>query len=375
MTARSFTATIRIPPARHQSEPGGLSLFEEAAIMSDPREIVELSHSIRKMANSKISDINDINRETTFLALNALIEAARAGEAGRGFAVVANQVKQVSESIGQITTSLNKELAGTLSQLTALGDTMIARLQDNEGQRLIDLALNMIDIIDRNLYERSCDVRWWATDAAVVSCTRDPDEKHRRHAADRLAVILGSYTVYLDIWIVDLQGNVLANGRGDRYPVCGQNVRHLDAFTQAIATASGDEYVASDVTTLPQLHHAAVATYATAIRADGEVQGKPTGALMIFFDWEPQAAAVVESVRLSEAEWARTRCMILDSRHRVLASSDRQQNFGEIWPLSTGGRKSGSWQPDAQRTVAFSLTPGYESYQGMGWYGVIEQRQ
>ncbi len=30
------------------------------------------------------------------------------------------------------------------------------------GERLVDLALNAIEIIDRNLYERSCDVRWWA---------------------------------------------------------------------------------------------------------------------------------------------------------------------------------------------------------------------
>uniref|UniRef100_A0A1I9YFV9 Methyl-accepting transducer domain-containing protein n=1 Tax=Paraburkholderia sprentiae WSM5005 TaxID=754502 RepID=A0A1I9YFV9_9BURK len=49
---------------------------------------------MKRLATGKISDINDINRETTFLALNALIEAARAGNAGRGFAVVANLVKR-----------------------------------------------------------------------------------------------------------------------------------------------------------------------------------------------------------------------------------------------------------------------------------------
>ena len=28
-----------------------------------------------------------------------------------------------------------------------------------------NLALNAIELIDRNLYERTCDVRWWATDS------------------------------------------------------------------------------------------------------------------------------------------------------------------------------------------------------------------
>ena len=35
---------------------------------------------------------------------------------------------------------------------------------------MVDLALNAIEFIDRNLYERTCDVRWWATDSAVVDC-------------------------------------------------------------------------------------------------------------------------------------------------------------------------------------------------------------
>ncbi|KQN64555.1 chemotaxis protein [Erwinia sp. E602] len=342
--------------------------------MSNPHEIVDLSKHIRKMAEGKIADINDINRETTFLALNALIEAARAGEAGRGFAVVANQVKHVSGVIADITTSLNKELAGALSELTALGDSMIARLRDHQGQRCVDLALNTIDIIDRNLYERSCDVRWWATDAAVVACVSAADAAACQHAARRLAVILSSYTVYLDIWIADAAGNVLANGRGDRYPVSGQNVRHLAAFSEAMATRSGDDYVSSDVAELPQLHNASVATYATAIREQGEAHGKPIGALMIFFDWAPQATAVVSGVRLSEEEWSRTRCMILDSHHRILASSDASARLGERFPLHTDGRSSGFFQPDEGRTVSFALTPGYESYDGLGWYGVIEQR-
>lgn len=85
--------------------------------MANPRAIVDLTHEVRRLATGKIGDINDINRETTFLALNALIEAARAGEAGKGFAVVANQVKHVSKRIGEITDILNKELAGSLTRL------------------------------------------------------------------------------------------------------------------------------------------------------------------------------------------------------------------------------------------------------------------
>ena len=36
----------------------------------------------------------------------------------------------------------------------------------------VDLA---VSDMDRNLYERSCDVRWWATDAAVVDAIASSD--------------------------------------------------------------------------------------------------------------------------------------------------------------------------------------------------------
>ncbi len=82
----------------------------------------------------------------------------------------------------------------------------------------------MIDVIDRNLYERSCDVRWWATDSAVVECLAGDGASSARHAGERLSVILDSYTVYRDIWIVDDRGFVVTNGRPASYSVRGQNV-------------------------------------------------------------------------------------------------------------------------------------------------------
>ncbi|SFU26582.1 methyl-accepting chemotaxis protein [Paraburkholderia aspalathi] len=343
--------------------------------MSNPQEIVELAHRVKKLATNKISDINDINRETTFLALNALIEAARAGDAGKGFAVVANQVKQVSTRISDITTVLNKELAGSLSKLTELADGMIERLRSHEEQRCTDLALNMIDIIDRNLYERSCDVRWWATDSAVVDCLANGNAAAQEYASRRLSVILDSYTVYLDLWIVDAGGTVMANGRPSTYPVVGKNIANARWFADAMKIRSGSDFVAGNVEVLPQLRDAHVATYATAIRERGAADGQPLGALIIFFDWAPQASAVVRGVRLSDDEWARSRCMIVDATFRVIASSDANGILSEPFRLVTEGKARGSYRLSDGRTVSFAATPGYESYRGLGWYGVVIQAQ
>jgi hypothetical protein len=341
--------------------------------MAEPEKVVALSKRVAGLANEKTAQINRITEETRILALNALIEAARAGEAGKGFAVVAQEVKSVSERVQTIASQLNSELSGSIGELTELGEVLV---RETRGERLSDIALNMIEIIDRNLYERSCDVRWWATDAAVVAALSGGTGGEAAHASERLGVILKSYTVYLDLWIADAVGNVVAHGRPDRYrDVVGSNIAQEDWFRRAMATTSGDDYIACDVATSASLGHAQVATYATAIRRDGDSRGEPLGVLGAFFDWGPQARAVVHGVRLTPEERARTRCVLIDSRHRILAASDDHDVLTGTFPLQLQGQATSGYYSDrAGNVIGYALTPGYETYKGLSWYGVLIQR-
>lgn len=336
-----------------------------------PERIVALSRAVSDLATRKMDEIQVVTNSTKILALNALIEAMRAGEAGRGFAVVAQEVKAISERITAIGAELRTQMAGQTAELDTLGRRLVAQLR---GSRLADLALNMIDIVDRNLYERSCDVRWWATDRAVVDCAADPSPRNRADAAQRLGVILGAYTVYLDLWVVDRSGTVIAHGRPDRYRrVVGTSVAQEAWFREALGTRSGDEFAVADIAVRDGLEHRQVATYATAIRAGGDATGPVLGVLGIFFDWQAQSSAVVEGVRLDPEEKARTRCLLVDHAFRVIAASDGHGVLAETFPLRTDGQAQGAYTDERGRVVGFALTPGYETYRGLGWYGVIVQ--
>src|SRR5207245_7974285 len=199
----------------------------------------------------------------------------------------------------------------------------VAQAADRSGgDRLVDLSLNAIELIVRNLCERACDVRWWATDSAVVDCAATPEAAAVAHASERMAVILGAYPVYLDLWLCDLDGTVRANGRADRFGVVGQNVAHTKWFRAARDLRSGDDYAVGDVECQPMLGNAQVVTYCASVRAGGKANGKPTGVLAVHFDWEPQARAIVQGVRVGAADTARV--LLVDSNYRVIAASGGQ---------------------------------------------------
>jgi hypothetical protein len=306
------------------------------------------------------------------LSINALVEAARAGDAGRGFAIVAEEVGKISKQIDTIAAAMGDELAARVGELDKLGQTLVSQIR---GTRLTDLALNMIEIIDRNLYERSCDVRWWATDSAVVGAAANPGAERRKYASERLGVILDAYTVYLDIWIADLDGRVIATGRPGKYPEAQRaNVAHEPWFRQALATASGADFAVADVCVNPAFKRS-VATYAAAVRDGGRNDGKTIGVLGIFFDWQAQSDAVVKGVRLADEERQTTRCLIVDRNHKVIASSDGRGVLSETFALDTRAGDRGAYADGGGDLIGYALTPGYETYKGLGWYGVICQKR
>lgn len=331
-------------------------------------DLLSLAYDISRTTEGKIHPINSVMGQARFLAINTRIEAARAGQAGVTFGVLADEIGKVAQTIVETNAELRNTLHKSTERLREVGDTLV---RNYKGERLADLALNAIEIMDRNLYERSCDVRWWATDSAMVAALQDGSEASLSYASHRLHVILKSYTVYLDLFILDKSGQVIACGRRRKYPhLTGADFSKLPWFRSALRTTSGDDYAVADVDEIPELDHSQAAIYATAIREGGATDGKVLGVLGIAFDWATQAQAILEGLRISKVERKQCRIMILDSQHRILAVSDGKGVFTEIFDLKAQGAR-GFYEQDG-KLIAYALTPGYETYKGSRWYGVIE---
>lgn len=125
MLASSAKATTEV------SARGMGTLDQSVAVMSRVHAtMAETAERVRTLGHrseevGRITDvISEIASQTNLLALNAAIEAARAGEHGRGFAVVAEEVRRLSQRVGQSAQDIAALIRGMRTDMTLAGQAM-----------------------------------------------------------------------------------------------------------------------------------------------------------------------------------------------------------------------------------------------------------
>lgn len=340
-----------------------------------PELLSELSEDLCEKMSAALKRFSEINMQTQILSINAAIEASRAGDAGRSFAVVANQMKDLSQGTAQVADALGNEVQNAIERIDDFSRILGTQVR---GMRLVDLALTNIDLIDRNLYERSCDVRWWATDSSVCDACEDPSPERVNFASKRLGVILDAYTVYFDLVLCDLEGEVIANGRPRAFHSQGMNCANEKWFKEAKASHSGDEFGFQAVHASPLVRNQRILAYSCGVRRGGEARGQLVGVLGILFNWDALAGTIVKQTPIAAAEWPRTRVCIVDRSGQVLADSAPDAPTG---PLQVNRfhdlvqKEKGFEMQELQgrpTIVAHAPAPGYETYT-TGWHSFILQ--
>lgn len=343
-----------------------------------PERIAELAHALAGMMANSIDEISSINSRGRLLALNARIEASRAGtEFGAAFAVVAQEMQELAGTTARVTDSLSTGANQAITELESISDALATNVR---GLRLSDLALVNIDLIDRCLYERSCDVRWWATDASLVSALTTRTQEARDFASRRLGVILDAYTVYLDLALCDPQGNVIANGRPGTYASQGMNVASTPWFRSAMNSASGSDFGFQTAHESPLVGNQRALVYSCSVREQGDAQGAVIGVLGIVFNWDALAQTIVHNTPLAADEKAITRVMIVDDEGMILADSNNRQ-LCDTLPrnvfsllLSAKTKAFTTVELDCHKyRVGYAFSPGFETY-STGWHSILLQR-
>ncbi|RZL37570.1 MAG: hypothetical protein EOP35_08290 [Rubrivivax sp.] len=236
---------------------------------------------------------------------------------------------------GFATTLLN-EVQRTGGQLREVFEQAIAQLQNHALEAVFDAALFQarlaIDIMDRNLYERANDCRWWALDVRLQRALAAQGTVQAQAAAVEAQRVLqhinGLYTVYSLLLVFDPQGRVVAVSDPAQADHVG---KQLDAgwVSAALALRDPERYVVSRHEPSP-LYAAAEPTciYATSLQHEGQV----VGGIAIVFDGAPQFAAMLKDA-LPAAAGEAAAGLFVGRDGRVVASSDPRWPAGTAAPL------------------------------------------
>ena len=193
-------------------------------------------------------------------------------------------------------------------------------------------------------------------------------------------MILDSYTVYFDIVLCGLSGEVVANGRPSKYGSIGTNQSGQEWFKAALATRDGTEFGFQNVHRNPDLADGQhVLVYSAAVRAGGDTKGRAIGVLGIVFNWEALAQTIMKNTLISPEEKPYTRVCITGAGRLVLADSQgrllqEKLDLPEA-ALALKGRK-GHVKVSSRGNdylVARAQSPGYETY-ATGWDSWIIQQ-
>ncbi len=172
--------------------------------------------------------------------------------------------------------------------VSELYQTVVSTMLENSSF----FAFLAVDIMDRNLYERANDCRWWA----LTSTFRKILSKSQRSNSDInalekiLSYINGLYTVYDNLVIFDRQGKIIAVSNPS-YRDCINTVIESDWVTKVRSFSSSQEYTVSKFEKTPLYKDRATYIYAAAIRT--EDNSSIVGGIGIVFDSEPQFAAML----------------------------------------------------------------------------------
>jgi len=336
-----------------------------------------LADTLHARIRGSIKEIAAINVQARLLSINARIEASRAGEAGRSFGIVGQEIVSFSDRTQHAAQKLEQESETLVKELAEISRQLAPNVR---GTRLSDLALTNIDLIDRNLYERSCGCRWWATDAAMVSALDQPGEETARYASQRLGVILKAYTVYFDIVLADRTGTIIANGRSSEFHSVGTKHGHALWFQSAVATANGDDFGFQSAHPSSLVSGKRVLVYSCRVCSGGDAKARPLGVLGVVFNWDGLAQKIMHETPIEAEKKAITRVCIVDDEANVLADSqdrmlqdklefpERASLFGrtkDCLPIKING---------VPYLAAHARSPGFETYR-TGWHSLILERQ
>ncbi|MES2257386.1 MAG: chemotaxis protein CheW [Pseudomonadota bacterium] len=191
----------------------------------------------------------------------------------------------------------------------------------------------LVDLLDRNLYERADDCRWWALSSELRTLLAGDGEQRVQRIGEILQHINGLYTVYTTIVVYDAQGTIVASSRG-------HDTDCIDDATlervQALRTEQ--DYYVTPFEPCALYGGQPTYVYHAAIRHPAE-DGRVIGGIGIVFDAGVEFDAMLRGALGGEHGM---QAYFVDRSGTIIASTDPTRPIGQVFDLDASMLKLGN---------------------------------
>lgn len=258
--------------------------------------------------------------------------------------------------------SLLGNMLETKSEFAELQATLIDNLLSEQLEQCylknVRIAQTLVNIPNRNLFERTADVGFLATDTEVVHALESDNLTLEAALAmrQRLQEYAAKYSVYDDILLLDVNANarVTMSGRGEL-------TTYSDPIVEQVLTGRHDYWEICRYSTL--MPNKTISSLFLA-PVKSPKTNKNVGVLCLSFKLHDEMTSLFEE--MSDGNDG-VYCL-LDSKGKVLVSS-----HADLFAVSHQFKLGNEHQiitHNSQRYLAsFAKTHGYQGYLGLGWIG------
>lgn len=316
----------------------------------------ELVNSYKEMLNV-VNSIDYLTSQTKLLSFNSSIEAARAGEAGKGFAVVSKEIKSMADE----SEKANKNSIQIINNIHEKMNVIIA-------VRTADIAFDIIDKIERNLFERNCDIQSWANYDKIINCLSNFSTESQNKAIELLDETVEIYPVYLDIFLTDKNGKLVAAGKNKN--MVGKDFSEKEWFKNTIRTHS--TYV-SDMYYSEALNKPTISYSCPVKDSDGNIIGVISSRL----NWDC-ISNIIDMAKIGQ----NSEIYVVNKDGLVIASKNKSQILKKdlsdtpaVKKISGGDKYGYIIDSGKNKTIVtgYAHSLGHNIYKGKGWSVIVKE--
>jgi len=331
-----------------------------------PEELMD-SRIIPEINKRTYLRVQDDKESIQLISLNGIVFASKLGKRGGALGPIFNQITRTGDFVTSRMEDILKEMA--------LGELEL------NLKALENFSKQAIDLVDRNLFERAADIRWWATDEYFWDALENPSPENFHKASERLKVINGSYTMYRNIVLSDDAGNIVACSRTElRNELSKINVSDQGWFQSGMRSARSQEFAVQDVQKSPlEKSKSRSLVYSGGVRRKGAREGDAVGVLGILFDWDTETRKILATCLPCDSTGSTiegSAAFYTNARGEVIETTDEELfPVGSRLDLPVAVQKLGRGETHSSvfRTatesylLGSSRTKGYREYEGLAW--------